>query len=397
MICGIRGGKTFAGARQAGRMAWNSKKDGVFGVIAPTYNMLTRTTWRELVRAIRPLIKEENKSYKIITLKNGREIHGFSADKPDRVRNATLCGFWLDEGRECKSGIWDVLMGRVLSTGGKGFITSSPNSYDWMHNIFIENKDKDYGVIQYTTYENTYLDRNAIDALERKYDNKFARQELYGEFVIFEGAVYYTFNRHHNAGDVAFKLAQYNPQKEIALCCDFNVDPMAWILAQVYQRDDGLKEVRVFDEIYLKNSNTPQCCNEFISRYPNHNAGLVLYGDATGQARHTSSNVTNWKIIENELSKYGVRKRVPRKNPAERDRINAVNGVICNSKGERRLFVNPNCKHLIRDLEQVGYKEGSVQIDKSKDINLTHASDAIGYMLEREFSLNKGRIEGIAI
>lgn len=402
MICGIRGGKTHAGAREAGKQAWNSKatESSVYGIVAPTFNMLDRTTWREFKYAMRPLIASENDSKKIITLKNGRQVFGFSAEDPDRIRNVTLNGFWVDEARECKNfgELWKVLLGRVLSTGGKGIVTTSPNSYDDVHDVFIQNRKEGYGVIRFATYENTYIHKDAIDELASLYDEKFARQELGGEFVIFEGAVYYSFNRHENAGDYAFKMARYNPTNPIWLMCDFNVDPMAWVVGQPgINPQTNLKEVYVIDEIFVRNSNTIQCCQEFKARFPNHNSGLVLYGDATGEARHTDSNVTNWKIIENELIKYGVTKRVPLKNPAERDRINAVNGLICNSKNERRVFINPNCKHTIRDFEQVSFKEGTVQIDKTKDLTLTHASDAFGYMAEKEFSINKGKIEGLRI
>lgn len=395
LISGIRGGKTVAGAREATRQAWNAKGKGVYGIVAPTYNMLDRTTWMEFKEAARPLIAESVDSKKIIRLKNGREVHGFSADKPDRIRNSTMVGFWVDEARECKQFrmLWDVLQGRVLSTGGKGFITTSPNSYDDIHDIFISNRKEGYGVVRFPTYANIYLNKEGIDQLAANYDSKFAQQEIMGEFVIFQGAVYYTFNRNHNAGDLAFKVAVYDNSKPISLCCDFNVDPMAWVVAQVHQRNDGLKEVRVIDEIYLKNSNTVEACQEFKNRFPNHRAGVYLYGDASGKARSTTSNVTNWKIIEDELKNYGITKRVPLANPAERDRINAMNGVICNSRNIRRMLVNPKCKNVIRDLEQVSFKQGSTQIDKNKDFTLTHPSDALGYMVEREFSLNKQNYE----
>lgn len=399
-ISGIRGGKTHGGAREATKQSWNAKGKGVFGIIAPTYNMLDRTTWMEFKDAARPLIAEENDSKKIITLKNGRRIHGHSADRPDRIRNETFVGFWVDEARECKNfkTLWDVLLGRVLSTGGKGFVTTSPNSFDDIHEIFIASKRPQYGVICASTYENTYLNKEAIDQLAESYDEKFAQQELGGEFVIFQGAVYYTFNRQHNAGDIAYKLAQYDPNKPICLCADFNVDPMSWVLAQVHTNiQSKLPEICVFDEIYLRNSNTEQCCLEFKNRYPNHHNGIILYGDATGKARHTDSNVTNWKIIENELNRYGINKRVPSANPAERDRVNAMNGMICNSKGQRRLFINPNCKHIISDLEQVSFKEGTTIIDKEKNRMLTHASDALGYFIERDYSLNRSKIEGLKI
>jgi hypothetical protein len=172
---------------------------------------------------------------------------------------------------------------------------------------------------------------------------------------------------------------------------------MAWVLSQ-FNIENGLKSVHVFDEIYLKNSNTVEACQEFKMRYPNHRAGITLYGDATGRARHSSSNITNWKIVEDELRPYGITTRIPTVNPFERDRINAVNGIICNSKKQRRVLINPEkCKHLVRDLEQVSFKDGQTKIDKNKDLTLTHASDAFGYMAESEFSLNRSRIEGLKI
>ncbi|NCC41899.1 MAG: hypothetical protein EOM21_21315 [Gammaproteobacteria bacterium] len=360
--------------------------------------MLDRTTWREFKSAGSPLIAKDNDSKKIITLKNGREVFGFSAENYDKIRNVTLMGFWVDEARECKdfAGLWDVLMGRVLSTGGKGIVTSSPNSYDDMHKIFIEEKKKDYGTIRFSTYANTSIDSSLIDDLASKYDEKFAKQELYGELVVFEGAVYYTFNRHQNAGDLAFKLANYNPNQPICLCCDFNVNPLAWVVAQI-SSVGSLKTINVIDEIYLKNATTLEGCNEFKTRYPNHKAGIYLYGDATGKQRSTQSNVSNYQIIENELGRYGIKNLVPRSNPSERDRVNAVNGMICNSKGFRRVYVNPKCKHLTRDLEQVSYKDGTTSIDKTRSLELTHISDAFGYMVESEFSLIRSITTGLRI
>lgn len=398
---GIRAGKTFMGAREATKQAWNAKGPGAFGIIAPTFSMLKRTTWVEFKEAARPLImpNSSNDSDFILTLRNGRKVHGHTAEHADRIRNETFVGAWVDEARECKTfgTLWNVLLGRVLSTHGKIFVTTSPNSFDDIHRIFIEQKNPQYGIVRFKTHNNPYLDPVAIAELEAQYDSKFAQQELYGEFVIFEGTVYYTFNRQQNAGDLAFKMAQYDADKPLRLCCDFNVDPMAWVICQFHE-ENKIKTIRVIDEIYLKNSNTIEACDEFKLRYPNHSAGLYLYGDATGTARHSSSNITNWKIIENELVKYHPMNCVPLSNPGERDRINSVNGIICNSQGLRRTLINPQtCKNFIRDLEQVSFKEGSVAIDKTRNFSLTHASDAFGYMAEREFSLNRGYIKGLKI
>lgn len=403
MVCGIRGGKTYSGSRQSLDMAWNSKGPGVFGIIAPTYKMLKRTTWRDFKQAARPWILNENKTDYIITLKNGREIMGFTAEDPESIRNATFNGFWVDEAREAKDfkRLWDVLMGRVLSTGGKGIVTSSPNGFDDLHNVFVEERKEDYCLLRFSTYENTTISKAAIDDLAGKYDEKTMQQEIMGEFVVFEGQVYYTFNRHKNASDLAFKKAQYNPHIPLRLCCDFNIDPMAWEICQFGVDSKGEREVYWIDEIYLRNSNTIDCCEEFKRRYHKHGSGLYLYGDATGKNRSTTSNVTNWQIIKTELQRFRPISKVPVHNPAQKNRINATNGMIRNSKGQVRTFVNPkNCKHLIRDFEQVAYKAGAPVIDggtSGKKKLLTHPSDAAGYMYEKEFSLINSQYKGLKI
>ena len=74
-----------------------------------------------------------------------------------------------------------------------------------------------------------------------------------------------------------------------------------------------------------------------------------------------------------------------------KDRINCVNAMLCHQAGDRRLWIDPKCKHLILDFERVHWKTGSdgnalVNIDKS-DPARTHVSDARGYMVAREFGM----------
>ena len=66
--------------------------------------------------------------------------------------------------------------------------------------------------------------------------------------------------------------------------------------------------------------------------------------------------------------------------------------MLCNSQGMRRLFIDPRCRRLRRDFERVVWKADShgnlsAQLDKS-DLELTHTSDALGYLVEREFGLH---------
>jgi phage terminase large subunit len=76
--------------------------------------------------------------------------------------------------------------------------------------------------------------------------------------------------------------------------------------------------------------------------------------------------------------------RVPKANPAVRDRVNLVNSKLRSAAGEVRMAVDPKCKELIKDFEQVSYKADTTAIDKEKDRRRTHLSDALGYLLWQE-------------
>jgi len=83
--------------------------------------------------------------------------------------------------------------------------------------------------------------------------------------------------------------------------------------------------------------------------------------------------------------------RTTSSNPGVRDRINIVNSRLCSAAGDRRLFIDPKCKELIRDLEQVRWKtdetgRATTELDKS-DRMRTHVSDALGYYVAQAFAM----------
>ena len=45
------------------------------------------------------------------------------------------------------------------------------------------------------------------------------------------------------------------------------------------------------------------------------------------------------------------------------------------------LLVDPKCKELIMDFEEVCFKEQTTEIDKDRDRKRTHTSDALGYLV----------------
>ena len=90
-------------------------------------------------------------------------------------------------------------------------------------------------------------------------------------------------------------------------------------------------------------------------------------------------------ILRDALNDYGaVDFKIPASNPVVRERVQLMNAKLEAASGERLLRVHPKCGELIRDFEQVAYKEGSGVVDKDKDPKRTHLSDALGYLVWQE-------------
>ena len=122
---------------------------------------------------------------------------------------------------------------------------------------------------------------------------------------------------------------------------------------------------------------------------------VYVYGDATGEQRRTSASRTDWQIVKEFFGRYADRYhatfRVPSSNPPVKDRINCVNALLRNHAGQHRMLVDPSCKHLIKDFEQVCWKADPhgnplADLDKSDPMR-THVSDAVGYLVARQFPM----------
>ena len=135
--------------------------------------------------------------------------------------------------------------------------------------------------------------------------------------------------------------------------------PMTAVICQVINN-----AIHVHDEVYLENSDTYKMSDSLIkSRY----VGTVI-PDSTGKNRSTSGK-SDFDILKG----YGF--KIPHVfNPAQTDRVNNVNRLLT----ENRLIINPKCKKLIADLEQVSWKDNKLD-QKGANKMLTHISDALGY------------------
>lgn len=381
----VGSGKSQALCQEAIRLSYcNVGRLGLVG--APTYPMLrdaTLSTFTEILTG-NGIPYEFNKAESVLVMKEtGSRILFRAVDEFERLRGTNLAWFGLDELTYTSEEAWMRLEGRLRDPEAArlcGFAVWTPKGFDWVYRRFLRERVEGYEAIVATPYENIYVLEKIPDyyeRLKRSYDERFFEQEALGAYLnVNAGAVYHAFLRERNVRGLTL-----DPKLPLLWALDFNVDPMSSVIAQKVN-----EEIHVLDEIVLSRASTQQACEEFHSRFPNHQAGIVIYGDASG-SRMQTSGTSDYTIVLDFLQRNGYvnhRVQVPASNPPVRERTALVNAQLLSKYESVNLFVDPKCKELIKDLEEVTYKADSAVIDKERDSRRTHLSDALGYLAWQE-------------
>lgn len=402
---GARGGKTHGMSYASFEDAVGLDGGGDYLVIAPT--------WSKCKEVVKPAFMKWAHPYcidvqdRFAWLKNGIRVCFLGAHNPAAIDGFTARGLWGDEIKDWKQSAFKKSCERLLTTGGLGLFSTTPEGYNWIYDEFEgEFKGrKDYRkTVNSTTYDGA-VNAQDVDDLAATMDRKMYEQQILGLYTQFAGQVHYNFER---IGNVCTQViidnlvydVTYKPERGVvAVFMDFNLNPMAGGLGQI-QIINGKPYVFIFDEIQIPDSNTQEFLDEVYLRL--HKWGIpkrqvIVYPDPAGGAGNTiaTGGKTNLKIIENI---NGFHMKVKRAHPAVADRINSVNRLICDNLGQRHIFVSPQCKHMIKYFEQHKYKEGSNIPDKTAGIE--HIGDGFGYWIDFElpidFKVNtKGRRNGL--
>jgi hypothetical protein len=366
----------------------NLGRTGLIG--APTYPMLRDATQQSFFEVLEgnDIPYSFCKSEGVLKFQEtGSRILFRSMDEYERLRGTNIAWFGLDELTYTHEDAWLRLEGRLRdakATHLTGFAVWTPRGYDWVYRRFVERGATGYEVIRATAFENKHILDTIPDYYERlksSYDESFYKQEVLGEYLNANT------QRVYSAFQYTEHVKPVMPDKRLPICwaLDFNVDPLCSVIAQI----DG-DRVTVLDEIVLSRAMTQEACDEFSKRYGAHAAGYEVYGDASGQARSTRGN-TDYEIVTAHFRARRERMRydVPRANPRVADRTGYLNAKLRTADGERRMTVDPKCRELIKDFEQVSFTPGGSEIDKQKDKRRTHSSDALGYLV---FTMQKPQV-----
>ena len=350
-----------------------SKEGRISYYIAPTYGQAKRIAWSVLKQLLpkdaRWRISEQEL---LIELPNGSIVQLHGADRPDRLRGVGLDCVVLDEYACMKAETWSAVIRPALSNRkGRALFIGTPKGRDHLYDLFCQAKIREnWATFHFPTAQGGYVSREELAAVAVDMDPLQYAREFGASFEDSRARVYHGFDLEKNVTELT--LSHYAP---LLVGMDFNVNPMTAVVGQRVA-----DQCHIIDEIVLPNSNTQEMMHEIKRRYFGF-AGVV-HPDPSAASRKTSAPVgeTDFTIIER--AGWPVYRNSPYKVV---DRINSVNAMLLNAQGSRRLLISPHCKHLIKALDCLAYKEGSKIPDKSS--GLDHITDALGYMIAAVFPI----------
>lgn len=380
----VGSGKSQALCHEAIRLSYiNHGRMGLLG--APTYPMLRSATQATLLEILEsnhiPFDFYKAENMLVMTETRSRVLFR-PVDEIERLRGTNLAWFGIDELTYSHEEAWLRLEARLRDGKASrlcGFAVWTPKGYDWVYRRFVSGtRNNNYQTIFAKPKENRFLAPDYYEHLQSSYDQQFYKQEVLGEYLnITAGLVYSSFSRPAHVATL-----ERDPNTPVLWTLDFNVNPMCSLIAQ-----KSGPILKVLDEIVLQHGTTVQACQEFLRRIPGQRAEIIVYGDASGYAEKTSG-LSDYEMVQDFMADHAnlrVSYRAQKANPSVRQRINLTNGKLRSASGNIELLIDPKCKELIMDFEQVCFKQDRYEIDKERDRNRTHLSDALGYLLWSEY------------
>lgn len=392
VVAGRRFGKTVLAMHEVIRAVQGRGRRVAY--VAPTLKQARKIFWRELKSALPRDAVESNSTSLEMWFKDWDSLislYGADGENAENIRGIHLDFVVIDECKDVADHVWPQIIMPALAasdTGDALFIGTPGQANNWFLDMYTngltENNDPFYEIyktFEYTTIEGGNVSLDFVKQSARTMTDDAFRREFEAQFVNSGDVVYSNFDRRRNVTADA-----YDNGGTLLVGMDFNISPMSAVFAS----DHGKGDIRIFSEMEIYGGGgdgaggTQGMVDEIKRRFPDwEQRGVVVYPDPSGRQRRTSSSATDIQI----LRQAGFNVIAPLKAPYIRDRVNTVQAALLNAAGERRLLIHPDCKSLIKCLENLTYNPNDGKPEKRSGFD--HIPDALGYMILGEMPLVK--------
>ncbi|GAI83775.1 unnamed protein product, partial [marine sediment metagenome] len=98
-----------------------------------------------------------------------------SADRPDSLEGGQVRAAWVDEAGQIKRASWEAIQRRLGFFMGRGLLTTTPYSLNWLKTDFYDHwkkKDPDYDVVQFRSIDSPYYPEEEYERARRTLDRR---------------------------------------------------------------------------------------------------------------------------------------------------------------------------------------------------------------------------------
>ena len=394
---GYGAGKTWCGSLKGLYLVF--RYPGIKGFVgANTQDLIDNTTKVQYIEHLETMGMVEGIHYWWTDRKtqlnfiNGSKVYFRTLANPEQFRSYNLGFVEFEEGSLIDENAFNVLLSRLRQTIRPEwddhfhyslFIHTNPGGLrGWIYKRFINPKTRTegYRYIRSSTKNNIFLHSGYVEMLEQAYSKDQAQELIEGKDVDYDNTVAFPDFNEFNIRD----NIPYNPKEDLILTCDFNYNPMCWYLVQHY--NDCWYVLRELVENSITTSDMCKVAQMAIDEFKTKN--FLIMGDSAGKQKKT--NGSDYGIMLNYFLKkgYNCTTRLQNSNPLIKERLAVLRGLIRNSKGERRLFVDSSCKKLLFNFDSCKnhLSNGGLKIPSDTEIQrddtlryLIHPIDAISY------------------
>jgi phage terminase large subunit len=371
---GVGSGKTLSGVREAFYLAWVKfpKKKGI--VCAPSFSLLRQGFLDKFTNFVPKELYKINQQKFEINFINGSKIFLRSTSNEESLRGIDASWIGFDEpGSEPNGKIFEEFKARLRGDPNSVFwMTGTPvGKYHWTAKIFgsgpgkliLEDKvidiqgDSNYwytdkfAVIRAQTWDNPIFpfDSDYVQNLLNNPEStpEFIAQQVKAEFTTYQGVVFPQFI---NDKSLLKKLSE-NLFTELFLGFDFGYTDYGALLLMGWNSET--KEYGCIKEFYHKSMMVDE--SGWIGEIKKLK---TQYGSKLKWIVADSANPERINAIRNAIPSLNVFK-------TKKDTLGSIRKTQ-KLFGDKKLFVDPNCKNLISELNQYQW-----------DLNKNNGKDSI--------------------
>lgn len=155
--------------------------------VAPTFQMARVLMWDLLIDLSQPVLSSSNVNNGEIRLANGVKIYVRGADSPDSLRGMKLYDCVLDEFKDMKPNVWEMIIRPALSdTKGGALFIGTPEPGESVFRDYFDlgqtGDDPEWKSWHLTTFDNELIDPKEIESAKRSMSTFAFKQEYLASF-----------------------------------------------------------------------------------------------------------------------------------------------------------------------------------------------------------------------